>query len=95
MIQVTDEKPKFLGKTEIPNDYRKRENKAQMCRELLEGLTNGQADLYEFGSKKEAEDYRSMLYSMAILKYGSAGRIATRLIENLLYVWLSDGESNE
>lgn len=89
-MDTTDDKPKFLGKTAIPTSYQQRDNRAQFCRKMLEKLTADQADLYEFATKKEAEDYRSMLYSMAILKYSVAGKIATRIMDNMLYVWLAE-----
>lgn len=68
--------------------YERGENRATFCREVLNSLQPGKANLYEFVNKKTAEDYRSMLYSMAILKFGEAGRVKTKIVEHLMYVWL-------
>lgn len=83
--------PMILGEVAIPHDYDQTKiNKARFSRSLLNSLREGKALLVEFETHREAENYRAMLYSMAILKYGEAGRIATRIVENLLYVWLVD-----
>jgi hypothetical protein len=80
--------PRILGETDIPTHRTSPENKAQACRAIINQLHPGKATIVEFDSKKEAEDHRSMLYTMAILKFGEAGQIATKLIANVLYVWL-------
>lgn len=82
-----------LGTVPIPyNRYQKQENRAQMARKMLAELTPGKADLYEFADHKEAQNIRSMITSMAILKWGEAGHIATSIQDNTMYLWLREGE---
>lgn len=87
---------KKLGTVPIPeNRYRHDANRAQKARQMINDLKPGSADLYEFADKKEAHDYRSMLYSMAILKFGEAGHLAISQAENTLYLWLVDPNRKE
>lgn len=87
---------KKLGTVPIPEiRYQREGNRAQHAREMINGLVPGKADLYEFTDKKEAQDLRSMISTMAILKFGEAGRISTRVIENTMYIWLRDIERKE
>jgi hypothetical protein len=74
--------------------YERGENRATFCREMLNSLQPGKAHVYEFADHKMARDYRSMLHSMAILKYGEGGHVGTKTIENIMYVWLTkEGEA--
>ncbi|HAL16860.1 MAG TPA: hypothetical protein DCP32_08940 [Anaerolineaceae bacterium] len=61
---------------------------------MLDELTPGKADLYEFADKNEAKNLRSMISSMAILKFGEAGHIGTSIVENTMYLWLKKGEED-
>ena len=82
------EYPTILGNAEIPKDYSKTQtNKANKCREILAMIPAGKALIIEFDSKKDANDYRSMLYTMSILKYGESGHIGTRINDNVMYIW--------
>lgn len=84
---------KKLGTVPIPeNKYRQDENRAQKARQVLDDLIPGKADLYEFNDKKEAQTFRSMLSSMAILKFGGSGKISTSIVENTMYIWLREQE---
>jgi hypothetical protein len=38
---------------------------------------------------------RSMISTMAILRWGEAGHIGTSVVENTLYLWLKDTERKE
>ena len=81
--------PVILGKVPVTKNYnRPKGKKASKCIEILDGLTEGYATLIDFDDKKEAQDYRSMLYTMSILKFGKAGCIGTRLDDTVLHVWL-------
>lgn len=87
---------KKLGTVPIPeNRYQKEGNRAQKARQMLDELTPGKADLYEFADKKEAQNFRSMISSMAILRWGEAGHIRTSVVENTLYIWLRDLDRKE
>jgi hypothetical protein len=87
---------KKLGTIPIPElRYQKKGNRAQMARKMLEELVPGKADLYEFVDKKEAQDLRGMLSSMAILKFGEAGHISTSIVDNTMYLWLREPERKE
>ncbi|NMC55000.1 MAG: hypothetical protein GYA48_15340 [Chloroflexi bacterium] len=83
--------PTVLGEVDLSEiNYRQGgPSRAQQCRNMLEILKPQKATIFEMRDKKEAEDYRSMLYTMAILKFSESGRIATRIVDNLLYVWLT------
>lgn len=88
--------PTYLGTIEIPTSYNQQiSNTAQQARAILdkaETTEGGKAAVFEFKDKREAQLHRSMLYTMAILRYGEAGRIGTRLLDNLLYVWRTHAE---
>ena len=86
-----------LGTVPIPDNryQRNRENRAHQARKLLSELTPGKADLYEFEDKKDAQNMRSMITSMAILKWGEGGHVATSNVENMLYVWLRNTGGKE
>ena len=87
---------KKLGTVPIPEiRYQREGNRAQAARKALEELTPGKADLYEFADKKEAMNIRSMISSMAILRWGEAGHIGTSVVENTMYLWLKDSERKE
>lgn len=82
------EAPVILGQADIPRSHNRTEtNKAVKSREILDALPTERALVIEFGSHKEAKDYRSMLYTMAIFKFGKPGQIGTRILENVMYVW--------
>lgn len=83
-----------LGSIPIPEtNYRKDGNKAQMARAILNDLRIGMADVYEFATENEAKNMRSMIASMAILKFGAGGFISTSLKENILTIWLKERKS--
>lgn len=85
---------KKLGTVPIPeNRYQKEGNRAQTARKMLDELTPGKADLYEFETKRDAQVIRSMIASMAILKFGEAGRIGTSIVENTMYLWLKEKQA--
>ncbi len=79
---------KILGEVEIPHHRFSKENTANQAREIIAKLRTDKALLVEFGSKTEANTMRSMMYTMAILKFGEAGHLATSNQDNLLYAWL-------
>ena len=85
---------KILGEVDIPHLERGPENMAKESRTVLTKLNPGKALALEFGTEKEAKDMRSMLYTMAILKYAEAGHIKTKIIQNLMYVWLTELEKS-
>jgi hypothetical protein len=87
---------KKLGTVPIPeNRYQKDGNRAQMARKMISELVPGKADLYEFETKHDALNIRSMLCSMAILKFGEGGHIGTSIVENTMYIWLKEPEGKE
>lgn len=88
------EAPVILGHADIPRNYNQTEiNKANKSREILDQLPDdNKALVIEFGSHKEARDYRSMLYTMAIFRFGKAGQIGTRTVDNVMYVWKVAGQ---
>lgn len=93
VLENEDRICKVLGVCDIPASYRKDgQNKARLVRATLEKLVNevptGKALVLEFDNKKEAHDMRSMFYTMSIIRFGEAGHISSRIVENLFYVWL-------
>ena len=87
-----------LGTVPIPNNKYQRnnkENRAHLARKILSELTPGKADLFEFDDKKDAQNMRSMISTMAILTWGEGGHVATSNVENMLYVWLQNTGGKE
>ena len=66
------EYPIILGEADIPKSHSREANKANISRDILEKLPEAKALVLEFDNQKEAKDYRSMLYTMAIFKFGQA-----------------------
>lgn len=78
----------FQGEVDIPIGWGRGASKSSQVLEMLERLpANGKAHAYEFQSNREAEVYRSTLYTLSIAEYGEAGHIATRIIDTRLIVW--------
>ena len=66
------EYPIILGEADIPKSHSREANKANISRDILEKLPEAKALVLEFDNQKDANDYRSMLYTMAIFKFGQA-----------------------
>ena len=86
---------KILGEVDIPYYQGTKESLAKDARKVLNMLHPGKAIALEFGCKKEAQDMRSMLYTMAILKFAEAGHIKTKVLETLMYVWLVEPDNDK
>lgn len=82
--------PRILGEVAIPTETPYEYNKAQASRKLLSKLRPGKALVVESIDHREARNLRAMLYTMSILQYGEAGKLKTKINDNILTIWLVD-----
>lgn len=83
----------IVGKAEIPEHSNGVLAPIKDAREVVNNLEEGKATVIETDSAKQGKQFQSMLHIVAEIKFGGRGRIKTKRLENVVYVWLHNPEN--